>query len=76
MSRHKTPVYGPAVRRARAELRAVVERLAADGPVDVRGVARVRRLLADGTGPLYRESAPDQLRNELRAVLAAMEPSA
>ena len=46
------------------------------GPVDVRGVARIRSLLADGTGPLYRESAPDQLRNELRAALAAMDPFA
>ena len=64
---------GPAVHRARAELQAVVACLTAAGPVDVRGVARVRRLLADGTGPLYRESAPDQLRNELRAALAAMD---
>jgi len=75
-SRLKTPVCGSAVRRARAELRAVIECLAADGPVDVRGVARIRSLLADGTGPVYRESAPDQLRNELRAALTAMEPLA
>ena len=72
-SRLRAPVYWPAVRRARVELQAVIERLAAAGPVDVHGVARVRRLLADGTGPLYRESAPDQLRNELRAALAAMD---
>lgn len=75
-SRLKTPVCRRAVRRARSELHSVIGRLAAAGPVDVRGVARIRRLLADGTGPVYRESAPDQLRNELRAVLAAMEPFA
>jgi hypothetical protein len=72
-SRLKVPVCGGAVRRARSELQAVVERLAAGGPVGVRGVARVRCLLADGTGPLYRESAPDHLRHELRGALAAMD---
>ena len=71
-SRLKVPVCSPAVRNARGELQAVVERLVAAGPVDVRGVALIRNLLADGTGPLYRESAPDQLRNELRGALAAM----
>ena len=36
----------------------------------------VRCLLADGTGPIYRKSAPDRLRNELRAALAVMDPYA
>ena len=31
------------------------------GPVPVRGVAMVTRLLADGSGPLYRQSARDDL---------------
>jgi hypothetical protein len=31
------------------------------GPVPARGVAMVARLLADGTGPLYREAARDDL---------------
>ena len=67
---------GPAVRRAGTELQAVIDRLVAAGPVSVRGVARVRCLLADGTGPIYRESAPDRLRDELRAALAVMDPIA
>jgi hypothetical protein len=75
-SRLKAPVYRPAVRRARAELDAIVDRLEAPGPVDVRGLARIRSLLADGTGPLYAECAADRLRTELRAALAAMEPFA
>jgi hypothetical protein len=67
------PVCRPAVHRARADLQAVVERLG-DGPVDVRGVARIRVLVADGTGPLYQESTPDRLREELRAALATLDP--
>ena len=75
-SRLKAPVCGAAVRRAGTELQAVIDRLVAAGPVSVRGVARVRCLLADGTGPIYRKSAPDRLRNELRAALAVMDPYA
>ena len=74
--RLKAPVCHHGVTRARAELAAVVDRLAAAGPVDVRGVARIRNLLADGTGPLYRESRPAHLRDELRAALRAMDPNA
>jgi hypothetical protein len=72
-SRLKAPVCSPAVRHAGTELQAVIDRLAAAGPVSVRGVARVRCLLADGTGPIYRKSAPDRLRDELRAALAVMD---
>ena len=75
-SRLKAPVCGPAVRHAGTELQAVIDRLVAAGPVSVRGVARVRCLLADGTGPIYRKSAPDRLRSELRSALALMDPYA
>jgi hypothetical protein len=75
-SRLQAPVCGPAVRRAGIELQAVIDRLVAAGPVSVRGVARVRCLLADGTGPIYQTSVPDRLRNELRAALAVMDPYA
>lgn len=70
--RVRTPVCGPAVRRARGELAAVAVRLGATGPVGVHGVARVRTLLSDGTGPLYRSGPPEQLRHELNAVLVAL----
>ena len=75
-ARSMAPVCVRAVRNARIELEGVIERLTDAGPVDVQGVAKVRRLVADGTGPVYRESVPYQLRNELRAALAAMEPFA
>jgi hypothetical protein len=67
------PVDRPAVQRARAELAAIAGRLVASGPVDVQGVARVRLLLADGTGPLYRSAPPERLRRELIEVLAALD---
>ena len=73
--RLKAPVCRPAVHRARAQLEALADRLVATGPVDVEGVARVRRLLADGTGPLYRPGSSDQLRGELAAALIALDPS-
>ncbi len=72
--RLKAPVCRPAVRRARAELDAVVKRLVSSDPVDVRGVALVRNLLADGTGPLYQESTAHGLGPELQGALEAMEP--
>ena len=72
----RAPVCSPAVHRARAELAAVVGRLTATGPVDVQGVARVRTLLADGTGPLYHSAPADDLRIELAAVLTALDPLA
>jgi hypothetical protein len=71
--RLRAPLALHAVARARAELAAVVDRLAAAGPVDVRGVARIRNLLADGTGPLYRERRPGHLREELLVARRAME---
>ena len=71
--RLKTPVCRGAVQQARAELAAVAGRLTASGPVEVRGVARVRSLLADGTGPLYQPARAGQLRHELGDVLSALD---
>jgi len=39
----------------------LASRLVEPGPVPVRGVAMVSRLLADGTGPLYRQACRDDL---------------
>jgi hypothetical protein len=69
------PLDREAVRRARAELEALAARLTSSEPLDVRGVARVRTLLSDGAGPLYRESDPARLRRELAATLASMDPA-
>jgi hypothetical protein len=69
----RVPLDRAAVERARGELEAVADLLSAEGPVSVQGVARIRLLLADGAGPLYRAARPEQLRRELRAALAALE---
>jgi hypothetical protein len=74
-ARLRVPVDREAVRRASSELHAVADRLGGDGPVNVGGVARVRLLIADGTGPLYRAAKPEQLRRELRSALSALDPA-
>jgi hypothetical protein len=74
-TRLTAPVSGRAVREAAAELEAVAARLAAPGPVEVRGVAKVRSLLVDGAGPLYRPSGSSALREELLSVLRAFDSS-
>ena len=58
----RVPVRRPEVLDAADELDVLADRLAAPGPVDVRGVAQVHLLLTDGTGPLYFRGATDELR--------------
>lgn len=70
---HRIPLSQTAIRRSGAELSAVVARLEAGAPVGVQGVARIRKLLTDGTGPLYQRAAPGRLGRELRAALEAMD---
>jgi hypothetical protein len=72
-TRLRVPVDHEAVRRALDELEAVAHRLNGDGPLNVQGLARIRLLLADGTGPLYRAARPEQLRLELRSALATLD---
>jgi hypothetical protein len=67
------PVHRPAVLSARAELATIADRLAASDPIEVRGVALIRTLVADGAGPLYRSAPPERLRRKLTDVLAALD---
>lgn len=62
------PAYPPRVPLCRARinqsavlLAELAAQLAEPGPVPVQGVAMVSRLLADGTGPLYRQACRDDL---------------
>jgi len=59
--RLSVPLRTTRIRRSAPLLAEVASRLLEPGPVPVRGVAMVARLLADGTGPLYREAARDDL---------------
>jgi hypothetical protein len=49
------------ISRSAAELAELAAHLARPGPISVQGVAMVSQLLADGTGPLYREACRDDL---------------
>ena len=57
----RVPVRAERVSRSAPLLAELASRLLEPGPVPVRGVAMVARLLADGAGPLYREAARDDL---------------
>jgi hypothetical protein len=58
---------------ARGEILRIVERLRDSRPVRPRGVALARRLLTDGTGPLYVASPNDELWRQVREAAAALD---
>jgi hypothetical protein len=53
----RVPVRTSRISRTAPALAELASRLLEPGPVPVRGVAMVNLLLADGTGPLYREAS-------------------
>jgi hypothetical protein len=67
------PIRRPEVLGAADELAVLADRLAAPGPVDVRGVAEVHLLLADGCGPLYYRGATEELRARVAAALRRLD---
>jgi hypothetical protein len=67
----RAPVQADAVHRGEGVIDAVCERLADPFPVRARGMARLRILLSDGRGPLYR-SGRGTLTAAMRGVLAAL----
>jgi hypothetical protein len=69
----RVAVRRPEVLDAAEELDLLAARLAAPGPVDVRGVAQVQLLLTDGTGPLYFRGATDELRARVADALSRLE---
>ena len=46
----------------------IVAQLRGSGPVSAEGMARLRALLSDGAGPLYRMGQPDELRQALEHI--------
>jgi hypothetical protein len=59
---------------AAQELDALADRLLSPDPVSAQGVAQARLLLTDGTGPLYRRGAAEDLRDALTRALACLDP--
>jgi hypothetical protein len=57
----RLPLARARIRQSAGPLAMLAGCLAAPGPVPAQGVAMVSQLLADGTGPLYREASADDL---------------
>ncbi len=68
------PVCADRVQACSGDLRQIRDVLAASGPVAASGVAKLRVLLSDGSGPLYRRGCPDELSAHLREVREALDP--
>ena len=67
----RTELNVPNVRAARDRIDQITLRLHSPRPVTSRGVARLRLLLADGAGPLYRYGRGD-LRERLTAAFGSL----
>ena len=57
----RVPLRSARISQSAPLLAELASRLLEPGPVPVAGVAMVTELLADGTGPLYRDAATDDL---------------
>jgi hypothetical protein len=67
----RVPLHVPNITAAEDVIDAVTLRLHSPRPVHARGMARLRQILSDGTGPFYRFGRGD-LRGRLGAALAAL----
>jgi len=67
----RIPLHVPNITAAQDVIEAVTLRLHSPRPVNARGMARLRQILSDGTGPFYRHGRGD-LRGRLGAALAAL----
>ena len=67
----RVPMHRANIASAQALIAQVTLRLHVPHPVSARGMARLRQLLSDGTGPLYAHGRGD-LTARLGAVLAAL----
>jgi hypothetical protein len=68
------PVCRDRIQDCSAELRDLIRRLLAVGPVSAQGVAQARALLADATSPVYHRASADKLRARVRAAVDALSP--
>ena len=78
--RPSAPFRGAVVQPCREQVREAIPmilelsaRLRSGIPVDARGMARLRELLSDGSGPCYARVSPDALRAELQAVADVLD---
>jgi hypothetical protein len=67
------PICKSKVWRSRETLEQLADRLLGAEPLDVRGLAQIRLLLSDGTGPLYGRPGADDLAPALERAIAALD---
>lgn len=67
------PICRRKVYRSRATLDRLAERLVGDEPLDARGLAQIRLLLGDGSGPIYLRPAANDLEPALERAMTALE---
>ncbi len=70
------PLNRPAIHANRPLLRALAHELRGDAAVRAEGIARVRRLLVDGAGPLYAPASAGTLARAAGAGLDALYEAA
>jgi hypothetical protein len=68
----RVPICRAKILRSRETLEALADRLTSTDPVDACGVARVRLLLTDGSGPVYAHPTADDLEPALERTLMAL----
>jgi hypothetical protein len=68
----RVPLGTRRISQSASLLAELANRLLEPGPVPVRGVAMVTQLLADGTGPLYRQAADGDLGGMVARASAAL----
>src|SRR6185312_8162272 len=68
----RVPICRAKILRSRETLEALADRLVSTDPVDACGVARVRLLLTDGSGPIYARPTADDLQPALQRTLVAL----
>jgi hypothetical protein len=61
------------VQQAKATIRTIAARLRSAEPVEARGVAGLKRLLSDPTGPCYRPSSVGELTVALQDVAKSLD---
>jgi hypothetical protein len=69
----RIPIRRTRVRACRLWLLQIVQRLRADRPLAVRGLAMTALLLEDGRGPLYADGPQGELEKTVRTTLVALD---
>ena len=68
----RVPICRGKILRSRETIEALADCLASTEPVDACGVAQVRLLLTDGSGPIYARPTADDLEPALERTLVAL----